>query len=414
MKKQVVEQESRPKREQQVLELAAEGKTDKEIAKDLGISAETVATYWRRILLRTGASSRTEVVAREFQRRAQAAIAEERSRHEELETEIASRRQIEQQLRSMVTRLRLLVERAPTGMVFENAERKVLLVNPHILELFMLPVSAMSLIGANCREIAIEYSRLFAEPEQFVNRVEEIVSAARSVHHEQIQLADGRWIERDYEPIFVDAQLVGHFWQYRDITQLKQAKWDLQFRSDLAEVLTGFAPQLIGAPRSQVSEVISKALCEIGRVCDVDRVVIHRLCGSKLKFEITHEWCREGISSRKHASPELPISLWQWWAGELKKGEPIQITSLNDLPSEAEVGREMLKSLGVTSLLDVPIMFQDRLLGFVSFDSVQRQRAWTSSTQRLLRDFALMVGAAFQSIGLDDESSDATVNSRHR
>jgi hypothetical protein len=52
-----------PPRERQVIQGAAEGKTDRQIAKDLGISPETVATYWRRIRLRHGGSSRTEIVA---------------------------------------------------------------------------------------------------------------------------------------------------------------------------------------------------------------------------------------------------------------------------------------------------------------------------------------------------------------
>lgn len=53
-----------PERESQVLSLAAKGYTDKQIAAELGISQETVGTYWRRILLRFGAASRTEVVAK--------------------------------------------------------------------------------------------------------------------------------------------------------------------------------------------------------------------------------------------------------------------------------------------------------------------------------------------------------------
>lgn len=53
-----------PAREAEILACAAKGLTDKQIAMELGISRDTVGTYWRRILLRYNASSRTEVVAR--------------------------------------------------------------------------------------------------------------------------------------------------------------------------------------------------------------------------------------------------------------------------------------------------------------------------------------------------------------
>ncbi len=52
-----------PPRERQVILGAAEGKTDRQIAFELGISPETVATYWRRIRLRHGGTSRTEIIA---------------------------------------------------------------------------------------------------------------------------------------------------------------------------------------------------------------------------------------------------------------------------------------------------------------------------------------------------------------
>lgn len=63
-----------PKREEQVLVLAAGGLTDKEIAIRLGISPDTVGTYWRRILAKYQAASRTEVVAKYTQERSRAAV----------------------------------------------------------------------------------------------------------------------------------------------------------------------------------------------------------------------------------------------------------------------------------------------------------------------------------------------------
>lgn len=53
-----------PAREAEILGLAAKGLTDRQIAAELGISKDTVSTYWRRILLRYKAANRTEVVAR--------------------------------------------------------------------------------------------------------------------------------------------------------------------------------------------------------------------------------------------------------------------------------------------------------------------------------------------------------------
>jgi len=50
-------------RERQLIEMAAAGKTDAEIAHELGIAIGTVATYWGRIRSKFGGCSRTELVA---------------------------------------------------------------------------------------------------------------------------------------------------------------------------------------------------------------------------------------------------------------------------------------------------------------------------------------------------------------
>ena len=63
-------------RQDQILLLAAEGMTDKEIASKLSLSPETVGTYWRRILSKYSAASRTEVVAKVVRLQAEASINE--------------------------------------------------------------------------------------------------------------------------------------------------------------------------------------------------------------------------------------------------------------------------------------------------------------------------------------------------
>ena len=61
-------------RQEQILMLASEGLTDKEIAARLKLSPETVGTYWRRILSKYAAASRTEVVAKVVRLQAEAEV----------------------------------------------------------------------------------------------------------------------------------------------------------------------------------------------------------------------------------------------------------------------------------------------------------------------------------------------------
>jgi len=51
-------------RQQQILQLASEGKTDKEIARTLVVAEGTLRTYWERLRHRFSAHSRAEVIAK--------------------------------------------------------------------------------------------------------------------------------------------------------------------------------------------------------------------------------------------------------------------------------------------------------------------------------------------------------------
>src|SRR5688500_16170551 len=51
-------------REGQIMLLAADGLTDKEIAQRLGISAGSIRTYWDRMRQKLNAKSRGEIIAR--------------------------------------------------------------------------------------------------------------------------------------------------------------------------------------------------------------------------------------------------------------------------------------------------------------------------------------------------------------
>lgn len=61
-------------REEQLLALCIEGLTNEAIAHKLGIGVGTVNTYWLRIRMKTGGTSRTETVARIIKERAESAL----------------------------------------------------------------------------------------------------------------------------------------------------------------------------------------------------------------------------------------------------------------------------------------------------------------------------------------------------
>jgi len=106
-------------REKEVLFLAGEGLTDKEIALRLNIGAKTVRTYWDRMRAKLGAASRTEVLAKALQ-----------SAHDQL---AASEQRIRMFVQHMPVIFNALDEDMNVILANDECERLTLFTNDEIL-----------------------------------------------------------------------------------------------------------------------------------------------------------------------------------------------------------------------------------------------------------------------------------------
>ncbi|HRI45374.1 MAG TPA: PAS domain S-box protein [Fimbriimonadaceae bacterium] len=116
-------------REQEVLELAATGRTDKGIALKLGISEGTVATYWLRIRHKLNTNGRAESIAVATQAAADAALQEARDEHDALQAEVEAHAREEAKYRG-------LLDVAPDAILIVDKDHKIAEFNAEAERLF--------------------------------------------------------------------------------------------------------------------------------------------------------------------------------------------------------------------------------------------------------------------------------------
>lgn len=175
-------------RERQVVDLAASGLTDHEIAETLGIRASTVGTYWDRIRMKFGAHTRAELVLRAFQDQSQDQIFE---------------------LRRQIVALRALVERGEDFYrnALEDAADAVLIVDRSGKILHANP-SAELLFGYSPRELeGTPHESLLVESDRNHHRqnmADYFVrpSAHAMGNHERVQA-----LRKDGERLLIEASI---------------------------------------------------------------------------------------------------------------------------------------------------------------------------------------------------------------
>jgi PAS domain S-box-containing protein len=141
--------------------------------------------------------------------------------------DITERKRAEEALRSSVSTLNSLVEHLQSGVLFEDTDRRIIFVNHTFCTMFGIPHPQV-LVGVDCREAAQQAKGLFADPEQFVECIEEIISRSEYVGGRELALRDGRIVEQDYVPVFINNALSGHLWLYRDVTEHKHLEEQLR------------------------------------------------------------------------------------------------------------------------------------------------------------------------------------------
>ncbi len=182
-----------------------------------------------------------------------------------------------------------------------------------------------------------------------------------------------------------------------DITDRRKAEEALNYRIELERIVTTISTRFISIGHNQNDEPINRALKELGEFACADRSYVFRFSEDGSTIDNTHEWCADGIESQINnlqgvcVDTEIP-----WFSERIRRGEVFHVPSVADLPEAAAVDKKHFELQQIKSLIVVPIMSRNELLGFIGFDSVRSQRAWTAEELSSLRLIGVILANAFE------------------
>jgi len=125
-------------------------------------------------------------------------------------------------------RLQYLMRNLGKGILVEDEESRVVLVNAKFCEMFHIGISPEKMNGADCLEALDNALPLFAEPDKVKEDIIGLVTDKNPVIGDEVTMADERILERDYIPIIIGNVFKGQLWSYTDVTQSKKLQKSLE------------------------------------------------------------------------------------------------------------------------------------------------------------------------------------------
>jgi PAS domain S-box-containing protein len=156
------------------------------------------------------------------------------------------------ELQKAASRMEALLKTINYGIILENENRELALISNGVYDIFPIPYPAEQLIGYDCSNLANDLAHLFTPETRFAARIEEVLADRKAVFDEIMYMADGRILERDYIPIYVNNEYYGHLWKYKDITDRKTLEQQLRTsEARLTSLMNNFNQAIMFEDRDQ-------------------------------------------------------------------------------------------------------------------------------------------------------------------
>lgn len=187
------------------------------------------------------------------------------------------------------------------------------------------------------------------------------------------------------------------------ITNRKLAERGFQEQLIFMELLLNISTEFLAIDSSSFDQKINNMLCLTGNFFDVDRAYLFRYSLDKQTMSNTHEWCASGIEPAIQRMQFVATDKMTWCNQQVMQKKVIHIPDVNELPATAQAEKLEFQAQKIKSLLFVPIVIGDDVIGFYGFDAVRQNQSWNDKRKNYLLVLANALAEVFTKINVEQK-----------
>ena len=192
---------------------------------------------------------------------------------------------------------------------------------------------------------------------------------------------------------------------HRLVDELAHGRRDLnrlRYRADCNGMLTEVSNSFIRSTWDTLDATLDASLDTIGQFFHVDRASVY-LSSEDGGYERTHEWTHAGVTPIPTSLQRLDLGKHAWLTDRILSRKLVHIPHVDDIPSGGDNIRRLLQAQKTLSLVAVPMISRDQVLGFILMESVSHQKVWTEDALVVLRTVAEIFGSELSHRLSEDE-----------
>ncbi len=139
----------------------------------------------------------------------------------------------------------------------------------------------------------------------------------------------------------------------------------LSRRIEMENLAADMSKRFISLPISKTIAEISKAVGNIGHLLKSDSCLLYIINESEKIFKKTIAWKKRQEYGYNHDKEEISFEHFPWLSSHLKTPEIVYMTSIQDLPDEAELEKKYWSAMNLKSIIIVPMFFGEEIKGFL-------------------------------------------------